>query len=255
MNLLAIIRWIIKQPFIIFTNIWAWLAGYHFHANFTWRTKSNHLLERYELDTTQYFKKNIMTGMTVVDVGANLGYFTRLASSLVGPTGNVYAFEPDADNFLLLKKNTEHLKNVHIIQSAVSDTEGTVTLYLSNKMGMHSLLEKNGSGRSVTVPCTTLDQLYKKTDIHFIKIDVEGAEGAVFRGMEKLLESKPIIVFEYNPWDSKGLVDELEKFHSIFKILPSGILEKTTTEASRLDGKKCTNLVLNDSTGTSPSCS
>ncbi len=212
----------------------------------TWQTKLNHLRNRYEIDTTNYFKNTITSGMTVVDVGANLGYFTRLASSLVGPTGNVYAFEPDANNFRLLKKNTKHLTNVHIMQSAVSDTDGTATFYLSRKMGMHSLLENKDEGRQVVVPCTTLDKLFQSTDIHFIKIDVEGAETLVFQGMPKLLQRKPVIVFEYNPWDSKPLVDELAKTHSIFKIVPGGTLEKTTTEESRLDGKKGTNLVLAD---------
>lgn len=247
MNLVAIIRWIVKQPFVVAANILAWHADYHFPDSFTWRTKLNHVLEGYELDTTRYFKRTITSGMTVVDVGANLGYFTRLAASLVGPTGNVYAFEPDADNFLLLKENTKQFRNVHIVQSAVSDREGAITFYLSNKMGMHSLLEKNGSGRSIAVPSTTLDRLYEKTDIHFVKMDVEGAEKLVFGGMKKLLMRKPIVVFEYNPWDSKELVDALEKSHSIFSILPEGVLKKTTTEASRLDGKKGTNLVLKDS--------
>lgn len=247
MNPAATARWIIKQPFVALTNLLAWQAGWHFPASFTWRTKLNHVLERYEPDTTQFFKKTITSGTTVVDVGANLGYFTRLASSLVGPTGSVYAFEPDKENFLLLRKNTEHLKNVHCIQSAVSDTDDAVSLYLSNKMGMHSLVEKNGSGRSITVPSTTLDRLYEKTDIHFIKIDVEGAERLVFDGMTKLLARKPVIVFEYNPWDSKVLVDELEKSYAVYKILRDGTLDRTTTEASRLDGKEGTNLVLKDS--------
>lgn len=247
MNPVAVIRWVVKQPFVMAVNMLAWLADYHFPPSFTWRTRLNHIVGRYEPDTTQFFKKTIMPGMTVADVGANLGYFTRLASSLVGSTGSVYAFEPDEENFLLLKKNTERLKNVHLMQSAVSDTEGTVTFYLSNKMGMHSLVEKNGSGRSVTVPSTTLDRLYEKTDVHFIKIDVEGAERLVFGGMTKLLARKPVIVFEYNPWDSKEFVDELEKSHAIFKILSGGILERASTEASRLDGKDGTNLVLKDS--------
>lgn len=242
----AIIRRIVKQPFIAATNFLAWRAGYHFPSSFTWRTRLNHILERYELETTQFFKKMIVPGMTVVDVGANLGYFTRLAAKLVGQRGQVYSFEPDADNLVLLRKNTKRFNNVRIIQSAVSDREGTATFYLSDKMGMHSLLEKNGSGKTITVPSTTLDRLYEETDIHFIKIDVEGAERSVFDGMQKLLARKPIVVFEYNPWDSKEFVDELEKSHAIFKILRGGELERTTTEESRLDGKKGTNLVLKD---------
>jgi|SRR3989344_1089398 len=246
MNLIPVVRWIVKQPFVVVTNFLAWHAGYHFPSSFTWRTRLNHVLESYEPETTQYFKKTIQPGMTVVDVGANLGYFTRLSAKLVGPTGHVYAFEPDADNFLLLKENTKQLKNVHIVQSAVSNREGTVTFYLSDKMGMHSLLECKNKGEQVTVSSTTLDCLSEKTDINFVKIDVEGAEREVFQGMEKLLLRKPIIVFEYNPLDSKVFVDELEKSHVIFKILPGGTLEKTTTEESRLDGKDGTNLVMKD---------
>lgn len=247
MNPISIFRWIVKQPFILATAILAWHADYHFPATFTWRTKLNHVLGRYEPDTTHYFKNIIKPGMTVVDVGANLGYFTRLFSSLVDPTGAVYAFEPDTDNFLLLKENTKHLQNVHTIQSAVSDMEGAVTFFLSEKMGMHSLLKSKDTGHSIIVPSTTLDRLYEKTDIHVIKIDVEGAEELVFKGMKNLLLRKPVVVFEYNPWDSKELVDELEKSHVIFKILPCGTLGKVTTEASRLNGKNDTNLVLKDS--------
>lgn len=68
----------------------------------------------YEPRETNLFKKIVRHGMTVIDLGANIGYYTLIASKLVGESGKVYAFEPEPDNFNILVKNINinNLKNV-----------------------------------------------------------------------------------------------------------------------------------------------
>src|SRR5688572_13621160 len=78
---------------------------------------------------TRLFRELIRPGMVVVDVGANIGYFSLLASTLVGPTGRVYAFEPDPVNCALLRKNVRlnRVTNIEVIESALSDNEDPVS--------------------------------------------------------------------------------------------------------------------------------
>ncbi|MES2203228.1 MAG: FkbM family methyltransferase [Patescibacteria group bacterium] len=170
---------------------------------------------------------NIRKGMTVVDVGANLGYYTRLLSALVGSTGHVYAFEPDEENFAYLERNVRGLANVHIYKMAVSDTVGKVTFYHVRDMtGTHTTLPVSGADE-YEVEATSLDQFMKSHAIHRIdalKIDVEGAEPQVFRGMKMLLSQKapPLVVFEYTPAILEGFLQELQKEHQLWALNPRG---------------------------------
>ena len=72
-------------------------------------------------------KKYIRKGAIVLDIGANIGFYTKILSELVGDNGKVYAFEPDKTNFGYLMKNAGHLKNVVFINKAVSDKTGKIT--------------------------------------------------------------------------------------------------------------------------------
>ena len=89
--------------------------------------------KQYEPEETQFFIDNLKEGMRVVDVGANIGYYTTLFSRLVGTTGSVIAFEPDPTNFSLLEKNCKAngCRNVRLEQLALSDKNGVAQLHLS----------------------------------------------------------------------------------------------------------------------------
>ena len=89
------------------------------------------ILEKREMD---FVKKTVKEGWTVIDIGANIGYYTLLLSKLVGKNGKVIAFEPDKDSISMLKKNIKHnnCRNVQIVPMAVSDHSGSGTLYISN---------------------------------------------------------------------------------------------------------------------------
>jgi len=142
----------------------------------------------YEPFITEIVKKNIKKGDVVLDIGAHIGYYTLLFARLVGEKGKVYAFEPDPENFALLKKNVEvnGYRNVVLEQKAVSDNPGTLKLHLGGRSAHHSIYKNMYScNRSVNVKSVRLDD-YIDT-VNFIKIDVEGAEYSAFKGMQSIL--------------------------------------------------------------------
>jgi FkbM family methyltransferase len=179
--------------------------GLSFPKKFTWDWKLDMFLENYEKNTVLYFKKNIKSGMIIVDIGAHIGYYTLLFSKLVGPNGKVYAFEPDPDNFDILQKNTSDLKNVEIFKIALSDIEGKISFYkIYESTGCHSIVLPEAKAEKIIVDSITLDSFldYKKiSDLDFIKIDIEGGEPFALKGMKKTIanSSKIKIISEFNP--------------------------------------------------------
>ena len=148
------------------------------------------LYEKYE---TELFKKLVKKGMVVIDIGANIGYYTLLLSNLVGNEGKVFAFEPDPYNYNLLCKNIKvnGCRNVIPVQKAVFGKSGKTELFLDkSNLGGHSLSEANVDKRaSITVEATSLDDYFKNTDykIDIVKMDVQGSEMEVLKGMTNML--------------------------------------------------------------------
>lgn len=145
---------------------------------------------------TRLMSTELKPGDVVVDVGANIGYYTLLAASKVGAQGKVYAFEPDPTNFALLKKNVElngH-RNVVLVNKAVTDKSGELKLYLSDvNMGDHRAYASEENRPSITIPCTTMDDFFRghKGRVDFIKIDIQGFECHALRGMQETLRRSP----------------------------------------------------------------
>lgn len=165
----------------------------------------------HEKATTELFKKIVKEGDVVVDLGANIGYFTLLAAKLVGQKGKVYAFEPEPKNYYYLQKNIK-LNNydyVSAFQRAVSDRNGKTKLYICDyDTGHHTINKYNGikkysKGRitkekSIEIETITLDDFLKGkvNQIDVIKMDVEGAEALALTGMDDILKkNKEIKMF------------------------------------------------------------
>jgi len=91
-------------------------------------------------------------GMTVLDIGANIGYYTKLFSKSVGSTGKVFAFEPDDTNFRHLKENTKGLGNVTTINKAVGEKSQQVKLYYSEEMNVDHQTYDSGVYITQTMP-------------------------------------------------------------------------------------------------------
>lgn len=150
-------------------------------------------------------KSLLQPGQTVVDVGANIGYYTLLFSRLVGEQGRVISFEPDPNNFALLCRNLadNRCTNVAPHRCAVGAEQTTLKLYrCPGNHGMHRAYESICCGDEfVSVESVVLDQhLADEPRIDFLKMDIEGFEYFALQGMSRLLEQhSPTILIEFSP--------------------------------------------------------
>ena len=135
-------------------------------------------------------------GDVVVDIGANIGWYTITLALQIGGSGRIFAFEPEPDNADLLEQNValNRLSNVKVFRCALSDTPGTLTLVKSiTNMGDHRLSSQPANpALQVDVPVETLDRLVAigavdLTSVRIIKIDTQGAEVLVLRGARDAL--------------------------------------------------------------------
>jgi FkbM family methyltransferase len=144
-------------------------------------------------DYYKYREKKIHNGDIVVDVGANIGVFTRWAYS--EGASKVISFEPDHRYFKLLKLNSD-TRSI-LFNAAISDSIGTVTLYESEHLGGSNILGVPGCTNQYIVRTYTLDYLFEMglvDKIDFLKMDIEGGEIKAFKGIsnENLLKIKSI---------------------------------------------------------------
>jgi FkbM family methyltransferase len=142
----------------------------------------------YGKEETALLASEVKPGMTVCDIGANIGYYTLLLARWVGPTGRVFAFEPDPVNFALAKKNVEHngYTNVTLVNCALSNQPGELLLYVCEyNRGDHRSYNPDEPRECVSVEAKTLDAFLESQNnprIDVIKMDVQGAEPLVCQG-------------------------------------------------------------------------
>jgi FkbM family methyltransferase len=156
---------------------------------------------RYEPHLTAVFRRWCRPGMTVVDVGANVGYYSMLAAGLVGTTGHVMAVEPYSENcrLILLSTAANGFENVELLPVAADSRAGWS--YFSTHLGSNGGLQPGSvedlsDGRGMVVPAFQLDQLVSR-HVDFMKLDVEGAEGRVVKGARRIIgEDFPVITTE-----------------------------------------------------------
>lgn len=140
-------------------------------------------------------------GATFIDLGANLGYYTVLAGLRVGPHGRGFAFEPEPENFALLRRNLEVNGLNHVIADprAASDRTGTDFLYLSpDNLGDHRLYDSGDRRGAVPVRTVTLDTFFKDDanfargiqGLRLVKMDTQGCEALILRGAEELIAAQ-----------------------------------------------------------------
>ena len=147
---------------------------------------------------TEIVKKEIKENDIILDIGANIGYYSLIFAQLTGKSGKVYSFEPDPTNFEILKKNilvNKH-ENVILENKAVSNKEGNLKLYLSTENnGMHRIYPSKWCKESIDINSIKIDNYFNKNQkIDFIKLDIEGAEYDALLGMESIIQNNENIV-------------------------------------------------------------
>jgi FkbM family methyltransferase len=163
-----------------------------------------------EPETADFFLRFLRPSMTIFDIGSHIGEYTLLAAKLVGLSGQIHSFEPQAHLFPILSKSVEMNGFTQVVLNcaAVSDHVGEIEFQVLDEASMSSIRKPIGTEKSVkivSVSCTSLNEywLNQQQKIDLIKVDVEGAEKFVFQGATKLLnlppQQAPIWIFEYAP--------------------------------------------------------
>lgn len=179
--------------------------------DFTLDMKTGDFIERsiyysaYEFEIVQQFRRYVKPGATVLDIGANLGFYTVLSSKLAGPSGKVFAVEANP----LMQKRLEstldinRVSNVTILPFAASSEAGEVVIHIPSggSHGEASLAQQDWAAKETfAIPAKRLDDVLAGERIDFVKIDVEGAEFMALSGTAGLLrEHKPTLLVELVP--------------------------------------------------------
>jgi FkbM family methyltransferase len=156
---------------------------------------------KYEPLTTSVFQKLLSKDKNIIDVGANIGYYSLLSGKL---GHSVLSIEPEPHNFELLKENIilNHLDNIAVLSKAVSNQNGKAKFYVSKEeSGEHSLIHSRMNIKDfIEVDTIKLDDCINGDKVDLIKTDTEGNEIAVINGAEKIINSNPEIKIVTEVW-------------------------------------------------------
>lgn len=183
----------------------------------------------YDLILREVLRTNLSSGDIVLDVGANVGYISALAASYVGTSGEVHGFEPLSICFNRLQNLKELNPEFHFVFSniALGAEEGVLPIsYDPNGESRNASLLPGPSGVATqNVPVKRLDDYIRDCissprRIKLIKIDVEGFEFFVLKGLQRFFaetDCRPLIVCELKPWELKKLGYTIADFDGYMK--------------------------------------
>lgn len=216
----ALFFWLRRKPIVVDGNKFRFSAKRGPSISFFLELLSR----KYEQGTRRLVESKLTNGMTVVDVGAHAGYYALLFARCVGSNGKVYAFEPEPDNYALLKDNIalNGYTNIEAIPKAVSNRSGTLDLFVSSQGNdRHSIFANPNTAvqeQVRQVPTVSLDDLLASKNwprVDLVKMDVEGAEILVLEGMSETIRHSPglRVLAEFAPeamrWGGREPIDLL----------------------------------------------
>lgn len=163
----------------------------------------------FEANLTNFFLRFIKEGDTFVDIGAHIGYYSNMCAHLVGPKGHIHSFEPTPRTYGSLVMNTKKFANVKTNNAALLDKTSSITFtdYGPKYSAFNTFKKRSDSALSflkaeehqIHVPAITLDSYAEENSVipAFIKIDAEGADYLVLKGMTELLtQTRPLVSIE-----------------------------------------------------------
>jgi FkbM family methyltransferase len=165
-------------------------------------------------------KSYIKNGNNIIDVGANIGFYSVMFSDLVGAEGKVYSFEPDNYNFSRLEDTIKGHSNITAKKAAVSSVGGQLEFYTSpDKNVDHRAYAPDEYATKYTVDCVSLDEFPgMDTKVDILKVDVQGYEMQVYKGAENIIKANPgIKIFsEFWPYGLQKAGSSKEEFFNFF---------------------------------------
>ncbi|GJM41616.1 MAG: hypothetical protein DHS20C20_18980 [Ardenticatenaceae bacterium] len=194
------------------------------------------LTNRHEIETISQFDQFAAPGMTMLDIGAHVGYYSHRYAKILGENGRIFAFEPHPRTFATLQNNMKKMPWVTAVQLALAEQEGTAELHdylmMSASGSLHydesmAALQKaqtqqtdiaprigqTFTAQTFTVRTTPVDDFLATQNIEkvdLVKMDIEGAEIGALRGMKRTIANSPnlVLVMEYNPQALKAFGHE-----------------------------------------------
>ena len=161
----------------------------------------------------ELLKKHIKQNDTVLDIGANIGFYATILSDIVGEKGLVHCFEPDSKNFEHLKKTTADFKNIKINNKAVGPKTEKLKIYTSKNLNVdHRTYKPEEYDKEIEIDAVSIDDhLATDPKVDFIKMDIQGSEIYALKGMENLLiKNKPWMLLEnYDNENDKPVIEYL----------------------------------------------
>jgi FkbM family methyltransferase len=163
-----------------------------------------YLLGTADRSLQRVIQRFVGNGDIVYDVGANLGYVSLVLAKRVGAQGQVIAFEPVPQTFALLKENValNKLSNIKLLNVAAAERSGEALIRMTDNLAVSSMVwhRNDPMAKELSIKTRAIDDLVNAGEIaapSFVKVDVEGAEGLVFRGMrETLARTRPVLFVE-----------------------------------------------------------
>ncbi|WP_420628066.1 FkbM family methyltransferase [Candidatus Leptofilum sp.] len=185
------------------------------------------LTNRHETETVAQLDRLAAPGMTMLDIGAHVGYYSRRYAKILGENGRIFAFEPHPRTFATLQHNVKHLPQVTAVNLALAEHEGTAELHdylmMSASGSLHydeamvalqkaqthetdiaPRIGQTFAAQTFTVRTTPVDDFLAAQEVErvdLVKMDIEGAEIGALRGMRQTIANSPNLklIMEYNP--------------------------------------------------------
>jgi len=182
------------------------LEGYRMSID--WSRYRSFVYGTWEPKVIRAVTDTVKPGMTIIDIGAHIGYYSLLFAKCVGPSGRVFAFEPLPGNFALLQKNLQlnNLQNVHALNQAVFSRTQEITITAPDDQpnpGSGSMNNETGE-RHYLVEAISVDDFCEKYTVRpdILKMDVEGSERDVLIGAKETIgRYRPVLLIELHHFD------------------------------------------------------
>lgn len=164
-------------------------------------------------------RKYIKPGDTILDIGANIGFYASLLSELTGDKGQVHCFEPDATNFEHLRKRCASLGNVRINNKAVADTTQTLKIYTSKQLNVdHRTYKPDDYDQEIDIDAVAIDDYLKGQAVQFIKMDIQGFEMSAAKGMANTLANPSLkLLSEFWPYGMRKAGSSVLEYYTLLK--------------------------------------